>query len=120
QYGYVLEFSLNGANAGSTLLSNLQIVSIFRHYPPALPYLGVGDNRLTYMDRGASERNLRITLEFDERSRPAELSSIPSDWGWSAPQALTSATGRSELPVFAEGSGGALHLVYSIGAPDSR
>ena len=120
QYGYVLEFSSTGSKVGSTSVPDLQIVSVFRHYPPALPYLDVGDNRLTYVDRGARERNLRITLEFDERSRPAELSSIPSDWGWSAPQALTSATSQSALPVLAEGPGGALHLVYSIGAPRSR
>jgi hypothetical protein len=49
------------------VLSNLQIVSIFRHYPPAPPYLDVGENRLTYE---SVRRAQFITLEFDERGVP--------------------------------------------------
>ena len=55
---------------GSPSLSTLRLSSTFRHYPPALPYLNTGNNKIVYVDRGAREdRKLRVTMELEERYR---------------------------------------------------
>jgi hypothetical protein len=121
QYGYLVEVSLRKLGNSSPSISDLRLTSIFRHYPPALPYLKVGKNKISYVDRGARPgRNVRVTMEWEERSRPSTLSAEDSDWGWGDFQELSAFNSRAELPTVSEGSGGAIHLVYSVGDVGSR
>jgi hypothetical protein len=120
EYGYLFEISMTPAGGRSPALSDFQLTSVFRHYPPALPYLEVGDNLITYVDRGAIKRRVRVTLDWEERRRSHELSTDAADWGWRPAEAMTAEEANGALPVLAEGPSGALHLVYSVGAKGVR
>jgi hypothetical protein len=121
RFGYLLEIVIHKRGEGSPSLSNLRLTSTFRHYPPALPYLKPGNNKLVYVDRGArADRRLRVTMELEERYRSADLSTKSQDWGWHPPVRLSSAHGQVELPTLSEAPGGAIHLVYAVGPVGSR
>jgi len=120
-YGYTLEITLNKLGNSSPSISDLRLTSTFRHYPPALPYLKLGKNKISYVDRGASNaRNLSVTMEWEERRRAPRLSMNAGDWGWEDAQRISASGSRAELPTLAEGSDGAVHLVYGVGPVGSR
>ena len=121
RYGYTLEISLNKAGDSTPFISDLRLTSTFRHYPPALPYLKVGQNTISYVDRGAGNgRNLRVTMEWEERRRTPKLSLNAAEWGWEDSQRISASGSRAELPTLAEGLGGVVHLVYGVGPIGSR
>ena len=121
RYGYTLEISLNKAGNSSPFISDLRLTSTFRHYPPALPYLKVGQNTISYVDRGARNgRNLSVTMEWEERRRTPKLSMNAAEWGWKDSQRISASGSRAELPTLAEGSDGVVHLVYGVGPVGSR
>jgi hypothetical protein len=120
-YGYTLEISLNKEGNSAPSISDLRLTSTFRHYPPALPYLRVGQNKISYVDRGARNgRNLRVTMEWEERRRTPKLSMNAAEWGWEDSQRISASGSRAELPTLAEGSDGVVHLVYGVGPVGSR
>jgi transglutaminase-like putative cysteine protease len=121
QYGYLLEISLKKEGNSSPSVSDLRLTSIFRHYPPALPFLKIGSNKIAYVDRGARKgRNVRVTMEWEERRRTPTLSTNAAEWGWGDSKEISTSGSRAELPTIAEGSGGVIHLVYSVGNEGSR
>src|SRR5262245_47814163 len=82
RYAYYLRYRLND----SARLRSLRIVNDLQMAPLSLPEMGIGENQFTYSDESPSERRIRITHEWIERSasaRPAApLSPIsPRDGG---------------------------------------
>ncbi|MCI0360363.1 MAG: hypothetical protein L0211_17950 [Planctomycetaceae bacterium] len=64
RYAYHLRCRL----AGPARLRRLRIASDVQMAPLSLPEMGVGENQFTYSDETPSERNVRITHEWVERS----------------------------------------------------
>lgn len=64
RYGYYLKCELRG----NTELRRLAIVNDLQMAPLSLPDMGVGTNRFTYTDESPSERRVRITHQWVERS----------------------------------------------------
>lgn len=120
RYGYVLELRLERANGQAALLSGLRLATVFRHYPPTLPFLKSGDNRVTYVDDGSENRQVRVTLEWEERTRTPGLSTEASEWGWGDTIQLSQADTGGALPTLATAADGALHAVFAAGPGGSR
>ncbi len=80
------EYRLRCELAGSAYLRRLAIVNDLQMAPLTLPGMSVGENRFIYTDQSPSERKVRITHEWVERSasRPPEAPPapvFPSDGG---------------------------------------
>lgn len=116
RYGYTLEIRVRKTGPTAPSLAKLRLITVFQHYPPALPFLKAGPNHLTYV--GATDAPVRVTLEWDERKRQSGLSSQASAWGWNPPVVLS--RDNAALPTITSLRNGAVSAVYSVGEPGSR
>lgn len=113
QYGYIMRIVLNRNNGISPSLSDINLKTIFRHYPPALAFLKIGDNTINYTCQSKKGYQADITIQWQQKERKPSLSVSSIDYGFSKPQPLTHPSHNAQLPTFAA-SKSKTYLLYTI------
>lgn len=117
KYGYTIKIILNKNKGIYPSLSDINLKTTFRHYPPTLAFLEPGNNTIKYVDKNSGNYRANVTIQWQQKERLANLSTNPKDYGFTKPQSLTHSSQNAQLPTFAA-SKDKLYILYTIEEED--